>query len=227
MFFGRSDKARERRAAKVRATYADFPGMTPELLEVLARTADAPSKEQVSLYVQALPAGATPRRGLHGLKLSEATFYACLLFDDGLSLRWGARERMRDKELTVQGAELPFWGLQAVEVFSRDGNDGVLVSGNSGETEYRLGFLGFDPKDVQEFAEEIRTARARYAERSRPAAPAVPAPAAQPEPEPAISIDSALPPEQQLAALEQMRMVGAIPEDVYRATAAKIRAAGR
>ncbi len=221
MFYGRGAKARERRAAKIRAKYTDFPQMTPELLEVLAQSADVPSKEQVTLHLEAVPPGATPRRVLHGFKLSEATFYAGVLFDDGLSIRWGAYQRVRDKEMKVQGAELPFWGMQKVEIFSHEGDDGILVSGSDGTNNYRIGCLGFDPQDVKAFAEATETARRAYAQRAQQA------PAQRPTSEDSaqmtVTIDSTLPPEQQLAALEQMRAVGAVPDAVYHATAARIR----
>lgn len=48
-------------------------------------------------------------------------------------------------------------------------------------------------------------------------------PAAEDPSEIKINIDSMLPPEQQLAALEQMRAVGAVPDVVYHAAAARIR----
>lgn len=243
MFYGRSAKARERRAAKIRTKYADFPQMRPDLLEVLALSADVPSKEQVTLYLEAVPTGATPRRVLHGFKLSDVTSYVGVLFDDGLSIRWGSYERVRDKEMKVQGAELPFWGMQKIETFSVDGDDGVLVSGSDGTNEYRIGCLGFDPQDVQAFAEATEAARQAYAQRAQRApAQAAQAPAqgvqAEAQQAPArshasagsaqmtVNIDSTLPPGQQLAALEQMRALGAVPDDVYQTTAARIRGAG-
>ena len=244
MFYGRSAKARERRAAKIRTKYADFPPMRPDVLEVLAQSTDVPSKEQVTLYLEAVPTGATPRRVLHGFKLSEVTSYVGVLFDDGLSIRWGAYERIRDKEMKVQGAELPFWGMQKVETFSHEGDDGVLVSGSDGTNAYRIGCLGSDPQDVQAFAEATEAARQAYAQRAQPAraqgarssaqpvaqrAPArdAQAPAQRPAPEGStqmtVNLDSTLPPELQLAALAQMRALGAVPDDVYRATVARIR----
>lgn len=222
MFYGRSAKARERRAAKIRAKYAGFPQMRPELLEVLAQSADVPTKEQVTLYLQAVPTGATPRRVLHGFKLSDVTSYVGVLFDDGLSIRWGAYERIRDKEMKVQGAELPFWGMQKVEIFSREGDDGVLVSGSDGTNDYRIGCLGFDPQDVQAFAEATEAARRTYAQRAQQAPVNRPT-SGERSSEMTVNIDSTLPPEQQLAALEQMRALGAVPEAVYRGTAARIR----
>lgn len=223
MFYGRSAKARERRAVKIRAKYADFPGMTPDLLEVLARAADVPSKEQVELFLEAVPTGTVPRQVLLGFKLSDITFYVGVLFDDGLSIRWGAKES-RKQPLTVQGAELPFWGMQKLEVVSREGDDGILVTGSDGTTPYRIGCLGFDPQDVQAFAAATEEARQKYVQRPQPQGAGSPARAESSE-QPTVSIDSTLPPEQQLAALEQMRQVGAIPDAVYQATAAKIRGA--
>ena len=229
MFYGRGAKARERRAAKIRTKYADFPQMRPDLLEVLAQAADVPSKEQVTLYLEAVPTGATPRRVLQGFKLSDATSYVGVLFDDGLRIRWGSYQRVRDKEMKVQGADLPFWGMQKIETFSIEGDDGVLVSGNDGTNAYSIGCLGFDPQDVRGFAAATAAARQAYAQRAQQGAqtPAQPAPAQRPASEDStqmkVNIDSTLPPEQQLAALEQMRALGAVPEDVYQATAARIR----
>ncbi|MGO1393374.1 hypothetical protein [Agrococcus casei] len=208
MFYGRSAKARERRAAKVRNKYADVPGMTPELLEPLAQSADMPSRDRVALYLEAVPAGAEPRRVLHGAKVYTGTSYVGVLFDSGLTMRWGGYGGIRGTELEVHGADLPFGGMQKVEIFSHEGDDGILVSGSDGTNDYSIGCLGFDPQDVQEFAQATVAARDQFVQ---PASPD-------------INIDSSLPPEQQLAALEQMRSLGAIPEDLYAATAAKIRA---
>lgn len=224
MFYGRGEKARERRAAKIRTKYADFPQMTPELLEVLARSAEMPSKEQVTLYLDAVPTGTVPRRVLIGFKLSDVASYAGVLFDDALSIRWGGYQKLRDKHLNIRRAELPFWGVQRIEVFGGDGDDGITVIGSDGKTPYRISCLGFDPQDVKAFAEEAEAARQGYAQRAQRASASAPAPAESPETK--ISIDSTLPPEQQLAALDQMRAVGAVPDAVYQATATKIRGTG-
>lgn len=236
---GRSDGARERQAEKVRRKYADLPGMTPQLLEVLAVSNELDAEEQARLAVEACPPGSTPVRVMFGFKIPEMIHYATLLFTDCVLVRYReAPNRGQREDNPLGGADLPFWGVRSVEVAQHGGDVGLIFRGNDGTQDYAVQTLGSDPQVVREFCDEaVRLVGVAQAQGQAPAQNQAPAQsraatqgqAASPRQDGTavdVEIDSSLPVDDQLAAVEVFRQAG-LPEDAYQAMVQKIRQQGQ
>lgn len=209
--FGRTDKQRAKRAEKIQKKFGSDPALTPAMLEALTRANDIPDKDQIELYRLAVPEGAEPSRVSFGLILSKGLDQVAVLFPDGLSiLSREAGKQKNGEKFPVAGAQVPFWGIQNVEVRTLQNADtALLVSGSDGTTPYQLGFILSDAVEIESFAEDLEAARAADAERRAE--------------RPKTNIESSLSPEDQLTALRQMREMTNMPDDAYEAAVRKIK----
>lgn len=215
---GRTDKQRAKRAEKMSARYRDHAQMTPEMLHALAWANDEPTKEQVDLYVTAVPAGTLPREVLFALHLSEGMHYVCVLFDDGITLRWGTYEK---KEFRTSGADLPFWGMEQIAGHGQHAEvpEGIVFTGSDGTTPYRLGVMGAYHKDLLGFMDRAHQALTAY--RARPPQQQPRAATRRPDHAPVagqsrtIEITPDQPPATKLANLEVMRQAGLLDAADY------------
>lgn len=137
------------------------------MLEALTRANDVPDKDQIELYRLAVPEGAEPVRVSVGLLTREVRDQVAVLFPDGLSiLGREARKQKNVEKFPVKGAQVPFWGIQAVDVRTlRDTETALIVSGNDGSRPYRLAYIIADYVEVQSFAKDLEAARAADAQR--------------------------------------------------------------
>lgn len=226
---GRTPAQRAKRAEKIRKKFADTEGMTPELLEALTTVSDMPTREDIKLYLSAVPAGARPRRVMKTIHLGSGTRFCLVLFDDGLTLRSG---RWEGKEFRTSGADLPFWGVHAISGHKPDGLlEGIVLRGSDGQHDYHFGIPVDDYKEADEvltLANELLAAyRARPADRQARAAtvhhdapPVDPRALARPEPLPdggvRVTITDDMTAEQKLAQLEHLRAAGFPPDQLAR-----------
>lgn len=207
-FNGRAEKQRVRRAEKVRIKFGSHPGLTQPMLDALANANTMPDKDDVELYLLAVPEGAEPTRvSIHFIFSATRTEIA-VLFPDGLSLL--SREAGKDKnkqKFPPIGGQLPFWGIQNIEVVKMNSGDAALVvTGSDGKTPYRFSYSNTDHEEIKSLARDINEARALDAQRRSARAVAQ---------SPTVSIDSSLPKEEQLKALRQMREMTGMPDDAY------------
>lgn len=87
-FYGRSDKARARRAEKTRAKYGNYPGMRPEYLEILANSNELDDEQQVRLFLLVCEGSGVPLRVTMGGTLKPPRYYVAALFNDGIKFRF-------------------------------------------------------------------------------------------------------------------------------------------
>lgn len=197
---GATEKQRARRAEKIRARFGTHPGMTPQMLEVLSAANSTPEDAQVEMYIEAVPEKSTPLRVSVAMDLHSARYQLVVLFPDGLAMLYRPMTAPKKGESPrTMGAILPFRGVENVEI-RRSRNDGMLVvSGSTGTEPYALGYVSADLPELESLLADITAAR-RAHEAHRATLPRV-------------TIDSSLPPGEQLAAIDQMRQMGAIPDD--------------
>lgn len=219
---GRTPKQRAKHAARMREKYADTEHMTPAMLEALAHAAEEPDKHLLELYLTAVPANAVPTAVHFASKLTHPQDYVCVLFPDGITLRWIEYDGF--KVGGKSGADLPFWGLQRVEKVLKDGiTDGIVFHGSDGTTPYRLGFLGGFYRDIDEFHDRIIQAWEVYNERPAESKPRAetqrPDHGPTPQYSQKVQINDDMDPAQKLANLEVMR--AAMPHEAYLAMKAQ------
>ena len=209
--FGRTDKQRAKRAEKIRQKFGSDPDLTPAMLEVLTKTNDMPNEPKVALYKEAVPAGIEPTRVSVGYQDEEGIHQVAVLFPGGLSILSQKRGKQKNGEPhPIAGAQVPFWGIQSVEVRTLQNADtALLVSGSDGTTPYQLGFILTDAVEIKSFAEDLEAARKADAQRRAE--------------RPKVNIDSSLSPEEQHTALRQMREMTNMPDDAYEAAVRKIK----
>lgn len=216
---GRTDKQRAKRAEKIRKRFGTDPSLSPPMLEALTRANTVPEGSQLELYRLAVPDGAEPTRASFGFLLKEGRDEVAVLFPDGLSiLSRDAGKQKNGERFPVAGAQVPFWGLQSVEMHTLQNVDAALVvTGSDGSRPYQLAYVNSDADEVASFAEELEAAQ--RADAQRRAGTQGPARAAG---QPTVTIDSSLPPEEQLEAVRQMREMTGVPDDAYEALVRKV-----
>ncbi|SMX70660.1 hypothetical protein [Brevibacterium linens] len=211
LIFGRTAKQRARRAEKIQKKFGSDPTLTPAMLEALKRANDVPDKDQIELYRLAVPEGAEPTRVSVGLLTREARDQVAVLFPDGLSiLGREAGKQKNGEKFPVKGAQVPFWGIQSVDVRTlRDTETALIVTGNDGSRPYQLVYIIADYVEVGSFAKDLEAARAADAQRRAG--------------QPSATVTSSLSQEEQLAALQQMREMTGMPADAYEAAVRQVR----
>lgn len=220
--FGRTDKQRAKRAEKIRKRFGTDPSLSPPMLEALTRANTVPEESQLELYRLAVPDGAEPTRASFGFLLKEGRDEVAVLFPDGLSiLSRDAGKQKNGERFPLAGAQVPFWGIQSVEMHTLQNDDAALVvTGSDGSRPYQLAYVNSDSEEVASFAEDLEAARRADAQRRAGAQ----GPAGRPSVtgQPSVTIDSSLPPEEQLEALRQMREMTGMPDDAYEALVRKV-----
>lgn len=181
------------------------------MLEVLTKANDVPDETKIALYKEAVPAGADPTRVSLAFQLEESLHQVAVLFPDGLSIFTRKHGKQKNGEPhPITGAQMPFWGIQSVEIRTLQNADtALIVSGSDGKQPYRLAYLNTDAKEIKSFAEDLEAARKADAQRRAE--------------RPRVNIDSSLSPEEQLKALQQMREMTNMPDDAYEAAVRKIK----
>ena len=214
---GRTDKQRAKRAEKIRQTFGSDTELSPAMLEALTRANDVPNEPKIALYKEAVPAGAEPTRVSVGYQVEEGIHQVAVLFPDGLSILSQKRGKQKNGEPhPIAGAQVPFWGIQSVEVRTLQNADtALLVSGSDGNRPYRLGYVLTDAAEIKSLAEDIEAGRQADA-RSQ-------AEAQSQTDQPRVNIDSSLSADEQLTALRQMREMTNMPDDAYEAAVRRIK----
>lgn len=217
--YGRTDKQRAKRAEKIRQEFGSDPDLTPAMLEVLTKTNDMPNEPKVALYKEAVPAGIEPTRVSVGYQDEEGIHQVAVLFPGGLSILSQKRGKQKNGEPhPIAGAQVPFWGIQSVEVHTLQNADtGLLISGSDGQRSYRLGYVITDAAEIKSLAEEIEAGRQADARRQAEAQ------AQSQSDQPKVNINSSLSAEEQLTALRQMREMTNMPDDAYEAAVRQIK----
>ena len=187
------------------------------MLEALTRANDVPNEPKIALYKEAVPAGAEPTRVSVGYQVEEGIHQVAVLFPDGLSILSQKRGKQKNGEPhPIAGAQVPFWGIQSVEVRTLQNADtALLVSGSDGNRPYRLGYVLTDAAEIKSLAEDIEAGRQADA-RSQ-------AEAQSQTDQPRVNIDSSLSADEQLTALRQMREMTNMPDDAYEAAVRRIK----
>lgn len=106
------------------------------------------------------------------------------------------------EKFPVVGAQAPFWGIESVDVrVLQDQDAALVVTGSDGTNPNQLAYVLSDAAEIESFAQDLQAARTAGAQTR----------AAQPD----ARVTSALPREEQHAALPQMREMTGMPDDAF------------